>query len=581
MYAVLNRADGTLETVQGFEHEISTDSRTFFFDGTINGITRSNYHIECNKELDNIVCDLPAYVPALYGQYAGLSVRDGVLELAVTDIGGVAEIYYGTTETEIVVSNDFFDFARVVGHLNYDARELLYFIRHGFCHRGKTTFDGVYRLPPGDALKLNPDCAAVAQGYLNEFKGTPVTFDVFKNALTHSIGSIIQNDPCWDEVIMYSGGADSSVLLSLVNKIKDVTVITYRLVPALSWNEPEVIESERMARKMQVPQEVVEVDLNEIPLSYLNDVIESAPFAAHLSISFKKLFEVVYNRNKRLWSGQNLDNLYSYTMTHPLKVVNRFLLSAGYVRMLNGVEGYERYKLIKKPLDFFIRRLLGFFYKQRLQTPDTVDELIEYFQDSDHMTLALRIIGGPDGAQADKLQPSKHISTREIRRTLFDEQLGCYLMDKDHRAQLQGRRLHNIETALPYSTPNLVHLFRALDLSVLDVLFAKRFMYRYARELGLPKLKLDVSRDLCALVFARKDIDRGWLTPFETTDFGRALNKKAIDLAIQMRLGVAKKANMTDAASLQKKLGILWLGNVHESLIQHGVELEWPRFTET
>ncbi len=74
-----------------------------------------------------IVGDLYNCVPKVKGQYAGLLVCDGVLDFAASDIGAVEEIYYATTDTELIISTDFFELAIAKGRLNYDPSEVTSF----------------------------------------------------------------------------------------------------------------------------------------------------------------------------------------------------------------------------------------------------------------------------------------------------------------------------------------------------------------------------------------------------------------------------------------------------------------------
>lgn len=41
-------------------------------------------------------------LPEISGRYAGVSVRDGVLELAASDIGSVEKLFYATSDTELI-----------------------------------------------------------------------------------------------------------------------------------------------------------------------------------------------------------------------------------------------------------------------------------------------------------------------------------------------------------------------------------------------------------------------------------------------------------------------------------------------
>jgi hypothetical protein len=566
MYAVVQRSDGTLTSTEGFEHKIVSDHRTFHYVGTIDGLVQSDYSVERNIDVQEVTSDLRTCLPRINGRYVGVAVCDGAFEFAASDIGAVEELYYTTTDTELIMSTDFFRLAKAKGQLDYDVSEVLFFVRHGFCRKGSTTFSGVHRLPPGAALHLTATGSTAVEWYVNRSAGATVTYDVFKNALSHSVRSIIRGSPPFKEVVMLSGGVDSSVLLSLVNNVKDVTTATYHFVPALSnWNRPDVPRAERIAKKLHVPQEVVDVDLNEIPLGYLDDVIASMPFAAHISIYFKRMFEALQSRETRLWCGQDLDTLYNYNATMDLQVINRFVLSDAYGRMLNGISGAQRYRPLKKLLDAAFRSIYQSYYKQRFETPNSFDQLIEYLNGLDRVP-ALLVAGTESHERKGSSKPSKDIAVNEIRSALFDATLQS-LPNRYHKIQLQATKLFGTEMVLAYSTPCMVHVFRNLHLTALDVLIPKRFMYRYARELGLSKsdFRSDESRRTRA---GSSD----WLKVFESTSFGEELNHEADRAADRMGLIIGP----SDGSRWQTRVRALWISRIYEKLDQDGVEVKRP-----
>lgn len=93
MFAVFQKGDGTLVRVDDFDHEVSTDIRTFFFDGAIDGLVQCDYAVDRNVDLHDVVSDLDNCSPKISGGNAGVSIRDGVLEFAASDIANVTELY--------------------------------------------------------------------------------------------------------------------------------------------------------------------------------------------------------------------------------------------------------------------------------------------------------------------------------------------------------------------------------------------------------------------------------------------------------------------------------------------------------
>jgi hypothetical protein len=577
MYAVLQRDDGTLIDVRDFEHKASSDLRTFYFDGAIDGLIRSDYTIEHSVDAHAVISELPKCLPRISGQYAGVSIKDGALEFASIDIGAVHELYYATTDAEFIISTDFFDLAKVAGQLEYDPVQLPYFVACGYCRPGRTTFKKIYQLPPGEALRHSPKGSLVTESYLDDFRGVEVTFGVFKKAILHAIRAIVQQGPAFEEVVMLSGGVDSSVLCALIKKIKDVSAVTYRFLPAISWNQSDETNSEKMAKKIQVPHEIVDVDLDEINLDYLDDVIIAMPFAAHLSVNFKKIFsfESSANRKRRLWCGNDVDSLYNYAETAPLAILSRFMFSETYARMLRGINGYEKYGPAKRALDAVLERLYRVRYKQRFETPKSFDELLFGLARpreplANPPAPALQLVGEQTETREGSLEAREPIAVAEIRKQLVEEMLKTNLSDGTHYVQLQAQRLFHLDNILLYSTPSIVHLFRELRLSLLDVAFAKRLLYRYARELGLSK------KDFRSVENSAKPEQRpqDWVEVFESTTFGGELKERASKLAPQMGL----KWTPSPASTWNEAVRLLWLNNVWMKLTESGVELKWPTF---
>ncbi len=176
-------------------------------------------------------------------------------------------------------------------------------------------------------LQLDSNGTALTESYLNNFTGAGVTYNIFKNALNNAAHSFVEDDPGFEEIVALSGGVDSSILLSLVKNLKDVKTVTFRMVPLIAWSSPDLVRSLRIAKKLEVSHEFIDVDLDEINLESLNKIIMSMPFGAHLSIYFAKMFEALCGQKKRLWCGQDLDNLYNYGLDLDLWIIHRFLLS--------------------------------------------------------------------------------------------------------------------------------------------------------------------------------------------------------------------------------------------------------------
>lgn len=561
MLAIVNRDNGTLVSVRDFHDAVSDDARTFYYVGKIDGILENTYAVDFNVALQEIVHRLPDTLPKICGNYAGLSTRDGIFEFASSDISALEELYYVTTPFELILSTDFFELAKARGQLEFDECEVRHFLKTLRCRKGRTTFKGVFRLPPGYALGLDRVNGAVTFNYLSGFRGGAVTYEVFKNTLVNSIASTIHNEPSFSEVVACSGGVDSLVLLALINRMKDVRAVTFRIIPALAFNERDVVTSVRDAQRLEVPHEFVDVDLNEINLDHLDDVILSMPFAAHPVFFYKKMFQALRVDKTRVWTGQDADTLYCYDVAFEPSLIHRFMLSAAYARMLPGVDGHERYRFFKMALDVPLKWLVSRMYKRHFETPRSFDELVEYYIEAERIYLPMKALG-QETCRVERVPTSSDIPVRGIRAKLFDE-LALYLQGgPGHKIQLQAQKLYNVEIKFAYSTAGMIHLFRNLNLSSIDVLFAKRYLYRYARELGVPK-----SYTLTP--------PGPWQRTVRLTYFGTELEKKAMEAATQVGLTL----DTSDRNIVRTELALLWINNVRDELIRTGVTAGWPKFT--
>ncbi|MFZ1022061.1 MAG: hypothetical protein WAN56_09740, partial [Halobacteriota archaeon] len=271
------------------------------------------------------------------------------------------------------------------------------------------------------------------------------------------------------------------------------------------------------------------------------------------------------------WCGQDVDSLYNYAETAPLAIASRFMFSDTYARMLRGINGYAKYGSAKQALDLVLTSLFRSKYRRRFETPASFDELLlGVARSRDKYPPALRPVGEETEAQNGRVDTREPITVPEIRKRLVDEMLKTNLSDGTHYIQLQAQRLFHLNNILLYSTPSVVHLFRQLRLSLLDVAFSKRLLYRYARELGLPK------SDFRSVDYSPKPAQRpqDWLEVFESTTFGGELRERASKLAHQMDL----KWTPSGASTWDEAARLLWLNNVWLKLTEGGVDLKWPTF---
>lgn len=221
-------------------------------------------------------------------------------------------------------------------------------------------------------------------------------------------------------------------------------------------------------------------------------------------------------------------------------------------------------------LDALSVRLCEAYYKQRLEAPNTFEGLIRYATRVDHSHLALRFTG-QEYDQMPSTKPFQNVNVSEIRSKIFDEKLGGVCSGGAHRVHFLAMKLFDVENILLYSTPSIVYLLRNLRLSMRDILFPKRYLYRFARELGASKSDFRVES-----LRQSVRVSQGWPEILESTQFGIDFKEETADLAKRVGLTL----NSTDVRRVQKRVGILWIGKVHHKSRQTDVAPTWPIFTK-
>ncbi len=563
VYAAINRSDRSLLAATGFDHKAVANDREFLFSGTIEGVVENDYTVSPDVSLEEIVAQLPKLATRLSGTCVGVSTLEGRFEFAVGDVNCVADLYYAPIGETLILSDDFFDVAAAMGALDYRKDELDHFIRHRYCRAGQTLFRGIYRLAPGTTLRLDVDGAVSLTACLDDFQGVTFGYTLFKRALRSTLQSVINSDPSMNNVVLLSGGVDSSLLLAILQELSDVRALTLRSEPRFDYYEADVIRSQRVASTLNVPRDVIEVNYYHEGVDPLLTLVASMPFGAQLSTPFLLAFETLRDSRVRAWSGLNCDSLYNLGASFRRGFVQRFLVSEWYLRMQGGVRNNERYRFIKRVVDPLICRHMASALGVSAQTPQTFEQLSHFFFNSDdHLALKTNA----DAFVTKETRSSRNgeaLSAKEAYRKLYDEMLGAYCTGGDIKALLCCGNVTGVDVALPYTRANMVHLFRSNVLSWTDILFAKRYVYKFARELGLPRHTFIVTPSDVERARSEKAWERAIITD---TAFGNELASHAEAAAGSMVL-------RSYSVDLETLVGLTWLGRLRALLEQRGVEI--------
>jgi hypothetical protein len=560
--SVINRNDKSVVEINGFDRKFILDERIIYINGYITGIINDDYTISPCNRIDRIFDKIPDILSRLCGEYSIVSMLDGKLEFITNDFMGVSEIYYVNIDDKIILGNSFFDIAESMNRLNFDIYNLKFFISNGYCNSGKTIFKDVYRIPPGNMLILGSDGKIKLNNYLDLFKNNcKINYTIFRDALNSAIIHKMIGSKFKRNAVLLSGGVDSSVLLGALKNFdtdNNVRAITFKINPCNSFNASDFVRSEKIAKRLDVEHEFIDIDLNSLNCNYLNNIIIQMPFAAHLSIDFLELFQQLEYKNTLSWCGQNCDTLYNLGATDRYAFIHRFLISQNYIKSMQGVQNYKKYNIIQQIIDPIIKMYYNFHYGEKIYTAKNIYELIEYFSQSP----SYLAVSPHSFNQYSRGSTLETISVDTACKILFDEKLGSFFTGRDNKVLVHSSRLFNCSVIMPYSMGNMIILFRNLRKGFKDVIIPKQYIYQYARkELNLKRDYFYNSNKIDIPYLELPEWERDILN---CTGFGKDLKKIALET--KNVLGI-----QDPTTGLQNILSLYWINGIVKELENRGV----------
>ena len=563
------RKDESITNLQGIDKRYEINGHTYYLNGEIEAVFDGSYICSpLMSNIDTLKPDFSAILSRLCGEYIIILTKDDELKFIARDTNCVRkEVYYAIKDEKLVISDNFFELAKEMGYVELDKEELSFFISFRYCRSGKTIFKNVNRIPPGRTLSLKNGNVCL-YNYLDSFQGANITYDIFKKAFESSFKSIISNYSADKDIVLLSG-VDSSVILGMLNRLgMNVHAIAIQYEPKMDENIRDVERARKIVKPFQIDNEIVNVDFNDVKLDALDKMPFLMPFSAHLSIHFLKLFEYISNMKKvRVWSGQNADSLYNLGPTGKLALIHRLLLSDTYISCLKGVRGYRKFSPVKNVVDFGIKNAINFLGRRQhitydyIETPESIDELIEFFSKSDNY-LALSFSRGTK----NMIKNGNDITVDEARKKLFDNKLGSFLTGGDPNVVYTSAEAFNVPAFLPYSYGNMVQLFRNMHRGLKNVIFPKRFLYKYAKK------DLSIPSSFYNLKIPAKGLDyTSWENSIlKSTCFGNELLDFAKDIStLEIFNGLRQK----DDFNLQHALDYFWVGKIYDILRDDNIEI--------
>lgn len=486
MLAVIDKNNCSIISIRNFSKKINDNGRTIFLEGEIKNYFNKDYELKKINEF-LFVPRLKENLPILCGQFTILSSLDGKFELCCQDILGIADIFFAEIENFLIISTKIDDLSQYFEKLNVISSDLTFFMQHGYCLPGKTFFNEIRRIPLGHFLIINEFGKIQFINFLDYFKGNSIDYKKFKNILRDTIKFNLLEKGYENEIVLLSGGVDSSVLLGILkDNTEKAKAVTFSYSPRFEINAKDVERSKIIAKKFNVEHEIIEIDIKSLQISQLDEIVLKMPFTAHFSIPFIHTFKHFQNKNYRFWSGQNCDSLYNLGPTEKYSYIHRFLISTPYLKMNKGIYGHKKFLIQKKIVDSIIIAYYYTFYRKRVLIPSDFQELVQFFEQSNQY-LALKF--AEEKNFLNKLShQEKTITVREANFFLFDNKLASFFSGRDNKVLFNSADLFKLTCDLPYSQGNMIHLFRNMSKNFTDVLYPKKYLYRFAFEqYGLKK----------------------------------------------------------------------------------------------
>ncbi len=414
-----------------------------------------------------------------------ICIKDERLLFIATPANYDRELYHATIveghKENIMISDDFFEVVKKMQICRKDLESAEFFRSHGFAPIGRTLIKGIDRFRNhaiyhiddrrfvGQAIKVHHLSLDDDGSYIR-----------FKTDLCRIMDHYTLEDR--KHSIYLSGGADSRLLLLLLSeRTDDITAIINQIYPQNSMNIRDISLAKKVADIVGISVVDTSTDLFKIRLEDYEKIIRYMPNSAHLAFGFIEMGKAAKDSDF-IWCGQNADSLYNYGATERISIGNlssgvggalrRFLLSDIYFKAL-----HEK-KVRDLPIRAFARSTCEIFKKRStcdLDLPGTLSELVDFFQQSNSYL--------PLGKQEETgTAPSEDISLDQIRSRLLDHKLNFITGGDPKAVFLSNATSSKRQIIMPYSYEIMLPLFYSLQLGFKDIIYPKRFIYRYIDE---------------------------------------------------------------------------------------------------
>lgn len=494
---------------------------------------------------------------------------------ASPDFSAFRDIFYAKLPNQkFLLGDDFFDILSQLSFVTVKKPNIDFFIRHNSFPPGKTFFEEISRIKIGNKLKLINNKPIEESIWEIPEKEPKRDYQTFKKALSSVLSCLQISD---NDGIFLSSGCDSGLLaaLSVIKFSKHPSAITVHYRQAHYLNELDAKFVKNITDFLGLKHSMIDLDYNKESITPLKLFFKSTPLAAHVFIPYFKMAQEIAERKiERLWAGEYADRLYNLGVTGKTLggIIGRFYLSKEYISSLSDIEdkvpiGFL-YKMVGEMGNLAYRIKKGYHLKQ----PKTFQELSNAFEKSEEL-LALPFKNS--NFKSKFSQP--HLNSLEARKHMFERMVQSYIAGPEGRAIHAAAESHLLKPILPYSATNMIYFFRNLEMSCVDVLKPKKFIYRYLREL-LGKNNYKRLYSFRTKYFFKTP--KGFLTYekwqkkfINETKFGIEL-KTAVKEMISSNTFLKEFKDFSDSNNVYYLIGIFWLGNVLKKARDLGVNVK-------
>ncbi|SDP58876.1 hypothetical protein [Selenomonas ruminantium] len=403
------------------------------------------------------------------------------------------EIFYIQNGNEIIISDNLYKLAARLGKLTINKSNYERFILKGYFSSEDTLFNEIHRFSNFSVYGI---LAGNFRKYEIPFTKTVDTEDEkqyqkFKDVLNEIVDRKLSATPC----LLLSGGADSRLLLLLLKeRIKDLQAINMQYALSMTNNLNDIILAEKMSKVVGCKLHKVCVGFGEKELDTLYDVAGIMPNCTHLSIGFDEMIHTVSKlRFDSIWTGQNMDNLYNLGPTGQFSLskaglgeaLKRFYLSEEFFLTLEDVEGTP--SKITSLVGSLGKCMLRIARKNtKINLPNSSDKLIDNFAHSpDYWPLSFT------GREVNNKKLIRR-NPFEVKQKLYKNKIN-YFNSGDAKVIDFLAYKYGINAIFPYTDMRMIDFFSGLHLTMKDVLYPKRYVYRYISEF-IPKYGKEITQ---------------------------------------------------------------------------------------